>query len=340
MAQQVFVQQVAFLEGLKNIAPAKETLPVTLDNIHARVAALERQMGQPQPPTVVPDWESLRYRTTRLYRGHMGGPSIYALIVLADHWWPSAEEVGEQATAQALERTLRSLGIFSYTASSFPSRADEAKKDAVDDDGNDKKPDASSNNGSSSNTDQFDIAVQEFCHLAGRKRKQPMRPLHSARELYAAAFELSLVLEGKSAFPVQYPPPPGYFPSTLPGSGLGGMPMGQRPPGSMSTPSHGHGPPPPPPPPHVVRVDRRRKRGTKTAAKGKGGLWQFMAGRRPACRRRHADTDSDSDSDDDSVRAKTGWRRWLPRWLSRGRSKKSRAGYDTDSSSDSSTLAD
>lgn len=327
MANQVFFQQVAFLEGLKGMTPAKETLRVTLENIHARVAALERLMGQVQPPTVVPDWESLRYRTTRLYRSRLGGPSIYALIVLADHWWPSAEEVGEQATAQALERTLRSLGIFSYSAAALA----ETKKE-VDNDGNDKA------DASSSMSSQFDIAVQEFCHLAGQKRKQPMRPLHDARELYAAAFELSLVLENKPASPVQYPPPLGYNPPSLPGPG--GMPMGSRPPGAEI---------PPPPPPHpylrpggprIVQMDKKRKKKT-TSPKGTAGcgLLQFMAGR-PARRRNSSDSDSDSGSDDDSVRAKKGWRRWLPRWLSRGRSKKSRSGYDTDSSSGSSTLAD
>ncbi|KAK8026367.1 hypothetical protein PG991_003423 [Apiospora marii] len=246
MAQQVFVQQVAFLEGLRDVTPAKETLPVTLENIHARVSALERLMGWPQPPTIVPDWESLRYRTTRLYRTPIGGPRIHALIVLADQWWPSAEASDEQETAVALERTLRSLGIFSYSASSPTETKKEFDSSA---DGKDGGGNGLSN--SNSNSDQFDLAAQEFCHLAGQKRKQPMRPLQTARDLYAAAFELSLVLEGKPASPVQYPPPPGYNPPGLPGGpGLGGMPMG-RPPGS--SPPHGHGPPPPPPPHHTSR---------------------------------------------------------------------------------------
>ncbi|KAK8139459.1 hypothetical protein PG984_002839 [Apiospora sp. TS-2023a] len=330
MAYQVFVQQVAFLEGLKNLPLAKETLPITLENIHARVSALERLvMGHPQPPpTTVPDWESLRYRTTRLYRTPMGGggPRIYALVVLADHWWPSAEESDEQETAVALERTLRSLGVFSYSASSA---AAGPKKEVVVDDG--ETVDGYRDSPSSSN--QFDIAVQEFCHLAGQKRKQPMRPLETPRDLYAAAFELSLVLEGKPASPVQYPPPPGYHAPALPNTGMpGGVPPGVRPPGA--------GVPPPPPRWHVVQVEKKKKKKTPVT-KSTGGLLQFMAGKPkppPKCTREHVY--SDSDSDDDSIRARTGWRRWLPRWLCRGRSKKTWNGYETDSSSGSSSLAD
>ncbi|KAK7949467.1 hypothetical protein PG988_016106 [Apiospora saccharicola] len=332
MAYQVFVQQVAFLEGLKNLTLAKETLPVTLENIHARVSALERLvMGHPQPPpTTIPDWESLRYRTTRLYRTPMGGggPRIYALVVLADHWWPSAEESDEHETAVALERTLRSLGVFSYSASV----AAGPKKEVVDDgetvDGD-----------HSSSTNQFNMAVQEFCHLAGQKRKQPMQPLETARDLYAAAFELSLVLEGKPASPVQYPPPPGYHAPALPNTGMPGMPGG-TPPG-VRPPGAGVGVPPPPPRWNIVQVEKSKKK-KKQPTKSTGGLLQFMAGRKatPKCTREHLYSDSDSDADDDSVRARTGWRRWLPRWLCRGRSKKTWNGYDTDSSSGSSSLAD
>ncbi|KAK8048149.1 hypothetical protein PG994_009879 [Apiospora phragmitis] len=285
---QVFVQQIAFLEGLKDITPAKETLPVTLENVHARLNALERSAEQPnpQPPTVVPDWDSLRYRTMRLWRAPVRCPGVYALVVSADQWWPSAEQTGDQATALALERTLRSLGILSYSAPLRPDAKEDGGKDG------DSCP-------SSSGSDQFDMAAQEFCRLAGKHRKKPLRPYQSMRELYAAAFELNLVLEGRHAHP----------------SAAGAASPGMN--------------------PRTVHVERL-KRPKKKVSKEGGGFLQFMS----CGSRDDSDSDSGSDSDDDSVCAKKGWRRWLPDWLYKGHSKKRRCGWDTDSSSGDSTLAD
>ncbi|KAK7952798.1 uncharacterized protein PG986_008526 [Apiospora aurea] len=300
------------LGGHQRHHPLKELLPATLNNVHARVNLLERLVDQRQPPTVAPDWDSLRYRTMRLWRTPVRGlPSTYALVVSADKWWPSAEETDDQAIALALERTLRSLGIFSYSAT---------PPDAVE---NGTSSDKDGSSSSSSSDDQFDIAAQEFCNLAGKNRKKPLKPYASVRELYAAAFELNLVLEGKPYLTVPYPPvPPVFGPGRLP---MPGIPMGEggRPGGSIPPPSYS-----PRGPPVIIRPRKHKKRSRKTQSKG--GFLRFML-----CGR--GDDDSDDDSDDESVRAKKGWRRWLPRWLS---SKKGPRGYETDSSSGSSSLAD
>ncbi|KAK8041690.1 hypothetical protein PG993_006213 [Apiospora rasikravindrae] len=288
--QQVFVQQLAFMEGVKGVIPDKETLATTLENVNVRVSVLERLVSRPQVPTAVPDWDSLRYRTMRLWRTPM------------TKW----------LRPPALERTLRSLGIFSYSAALDAAKETEG---APGDDADEGK-------GSTiPNSSQFDIALQDFCRLAGKHRYQPPKPLTTVRELYAAAFELSLVLEGKPASPVQYPPPPGYYPPGIHGPGI--PPMGWP----------VTGPPAPPFPPNVMRVGKRKP---KKKAPKKGGFLRFMA----CGRQDDSDSDSGSDSDDESIRARTGWRRFLPRWLSRGRAKKRHSGYDTDTSSCSSSLAD
>ncbi|KAK8115388.1 hypothetical protein PG999_007457 [Apiospora kogelbergensis] len=306
MTQHAFVQQVAYLEGLQSITPPKEALPVTLENIHARLIQLERVHRQPQPPTIVPDWESLRYRTVRLWRD-MGSPmAVQWLNVTCDKWWPSAGDTGDGTTAVALERTLRSLGIISFSAA-LHARDGEA---AGTDHGG-----PSSSSSSSSSANQFDIAAQEFCHLAGKKSRKPNSPFRDVRELYAAAIELSLNLEARLGYP--------------------GGPPGVMRPGGL--PPMSRFPPPPPPP------GRKTKSccgccSCKCHEKKKGGLARFLL-----CGARSSnDSDSDSDSDSDvgsSRRQRKGWRRFVPSWgwLSKGR-KKRRSGYGSDTSS--STIVD
>ncbi|KAK8090436.1 hypothetical protein PG997_005397 [Apiospora hydei] len=259
MAQkQVFVQQVAFMEGLKYVTPAPETRPATLANVHARVCALEKLLSQPQPPpTAAPDWESLRYRTNRLWRTPSPAPA-----------------------------STPSLGIVSYSAAEVGVKAEKEGGGGGDVSVGDDDDDGKKACGDGAGSDQFDRAAQDFCRLAGKHRYQPMRPIQTMREFYAAAFEFSLVLEGKPASPVQYPPPPGYNPPSI-HSHPGMLPMGR--------------PSAPPPPPRIIRVEKKRP---KKKAPKKGGFLRLMA-----CGRGD-DSDSDSysgsDSDDESVRARRG----------------------------------
>ncbi|KAK8022671.1 hypothetical protein PG993_013438 [Apiospora rasikravindrae] len=321
MAQQAFAQQVSFMEGYHRIFPAKDTLPVTLDNINNRLITLERVHGRPQAPTIAPDWETLRYRTLRLWRDSAsGGGTNNSLVIACDQWWPEnagmSDSAIQQSMAVALERTLRSLGINSYSAATL----EEAAK------GEDDTTDVDGANPSSSNTsnNQFDIAAQELCHLAGKNRKKPIRPFQNVRELYGGAIEMSMVLEGLPAVNAVLAPPPALRPPAPP----------------MPPPSHPGMRP-------IYNAPRRKRKACcgccscKCHETRKRGFASFMCGGRS----RADDSDSDTGSDTDDERTwpsrKVGWRRLLPnwRWLSNGR-KKRRSGYGTDTSSNSSTLAD
>ncbi|KAK6815603.1 hypothetical protein PG987_016607 [Apiospora arundinis] len=199
MAQHAFAQQVACMEGKKRINPPKEILPVTLENMHARLHQLERAstVRMTQPPTALQDWDSLQYRTMRLWRENMPAHFMTTPFVIAcDKWFPKIGEAGEDDETQrsmeiALQRTLYSIGIFSYSAN--PKAKDAEATDDVDS-GN-----SPSSSPSSSSSNQFDIAAQELCRMVGENRKRIQKPFLTVRELYAAAIEMSLVLEGRAA---------------------------------------------------------------------------------------------------------------------------------------------
>ncbi|KAK8872538.1 hypothetical protein PGQ11_003052 [Apiospora arundinis] len=318
MAQHAFAQQVACMEGKRRITPPKEILPVTLENMHARLHQLERAstVKMTQPPTALQDWDSLQYRTMRLWRENMPAHFMTTpFVITCDKWFPQISDAGEDDETQrsmeiALQRTLYSIGIFSYSAN--PKAKDAEATDDVDS-GNSSSSSPSSSSSSSSN--QFDIAAQELCRMVGENRKRIQKPFLTVRELYAASIEMSLVLEGRAA-----PTPPAQPPfCTRP----------HMPPG---------GPPPPPP--------RKRRSSYCPSCKcggreKKSGFFGFMCGGR---RSDDSDSGSDSDSDAGSTRCakRTGWRRLLPNWgwLSKGR-KKRRSGYGSvTTSSASSTLAD
>ncbi|KAK7937351.1 uncharacterized protein PG986_014219 [Apiospora aurea] len=316
MAQQAFAQQVSFMEGYRRIDPAKDTLPVTLENINKRLIALEQVHRRPQPPTIAPDWETLRYRTLRLWRDStFGGGTNNSLVIACDQWWPNdagmSDSSGQRSMAEALERALRSLGIDSYSATATQ-EANNGNDAATDDvDGANRPPNSSSSSRNSNNNNQFDIAAQELCHLAGKNRKKPIRPFQNVRELYGAAIEMSLVLEGLPAANSLLTPP-----------------LGARPPWG--------------PPPHHPGARPKKKKACcgccsctchqETKKRGFSGFTWFGG--------RGSDSGTGSDADDESTRAssKKGWRRLLPNWGWLSRSH--RSGYGTDTSSNSSTLAD
>ncbi|KAK7987359.1 hypothetical protein PG989_007674 [Apiospora arundinis] len=204
MAQHAFAQQVACMEGKKRINPPKEILPVTLENMHARLHQLERAstVRMTQPPTALQDWDSLQYRTMRLWRENMPAHFMTTPFVIAcDKWFPQIGDAGEDDETQrsmeiALQRTLYSIGIFSYSAN--PKAKDAEASDDVDS-GNSPSSSPSSSSSSSSSSNQFDIAAQELCRMVGENRKRIVKPFLTVRELYAAAIEMSLVLEGRAA---------------------------------------------------------------------------------------------------------------------------------------------
>lgn len=153
------VQRVAYLEGWKDFVFNTDNLDATLQNLDVRIVALEKifKIHAP-PPTLQPDWESLDFRTRRLYRKPGYSRALQVSSIGQD---PADEKVD----ATLLKSTLLRLGIGS------PGKV--LPDDPVD----------------------FNAASQELCYLAGRNNVKISYVIEDTQKLYETAVDLFLHLE-------------------------------------------------------------------------------------------------------------------------------------------------